>query len=69
MHKKPWVQAILDTGFGALGMKVFVMAGGSVISMIAMITFTACAMFYIFSHITINKMEDVYHGYVEKLRL
>ena len=59
-------QALLDTGFGFLGMHVFAMAGGSIVSMIAMVGFCACSMLYIFTHIAINKGKEVYNGYNQK---
>jgi len=69
IHRHTIVQAALDTVFAYLGMHVFSLAGGSVISMIAMITFAACSMLYIFMFIGVHKVEEVYHGYAEKLRI
>ena len=68
INKHTLVQAGLDTVWGVLGMKVFSMAEGS-ISMIAMITFTACCMLYIFTHIGINKAEVIWNEYSPKLGL
>lgn len=68
IHKHSLVQAALDTVFAYLGMHVFALAGGSVISMIAMIAFAACSMSYIFTFIAIHKLEEVKDECFAKLR-
>ena len=69
IHKHSVVQAILDTIWGYLGMHVFALAGGSVIAMIAMITFAACSMSYIFTFIVIHKIEGVKDELIAKFRI
>lgn len=56
MHSKPLVQGILDVLFGMSAIHIITIAGGSLVAMIAMVTFGACSMAYIMMHITANKI-------------
>lgn len=63
IHRTALAQAVLDCVFGYLGMHVFTLAGGSILSMIAMITFAVCSMTYIFTHVVTHKIRRMFDGY------
>lgn len=55
IHRSPLAGAILDVVMGFMSIHIALLAGGSLVAMISVVTFGCCSMIYIYSFLQISK--------------